>query len=87
MKRRFLNKEDLGAVKVVQRFQDAADRPYLLLSGAAAVLSDDVFDVAGLSATSTANHNNAKSLQLVAIKGEGLMDLVHALYQRAADEA
>lgn len=87
MKRRFLNKEDRGAMKVVQRFQNAADRPYLLLSGAAAVLSDDAFDPAGLSTTSTAQHNNARGLQLVVVRGKGLMDLAHALYQRAADEA
>lgn len=87
MKRRFLIKGDQCAIKVVQRFQNAADRPYLLLSGAAAVLSDDAFDAAGLSTTSTAKHNNARGLQLVVVKGEGLMDLVHALYQRAADEA
>ena len=35
MKRRFLNKEDRDAMKVVQRFQNAADQPYRLLSGAA----------------------------------------------------
>lgn len=87
MKRRFLNKDDRNAMKVVQRFQDAADRPYRLLSGAAAVLSDDAFDVDGLSATSIAKHKNARSLRLVVVRGEGLMDLVHALYQRAANEA
>lgn len=87
MKRRFLIKGDQSAIKVVQRFQNAADRPYLLLSGAAAVLSDDAFDAAGLSTTSTAKHNNARGLRLVVVKGEGLMDLAHALYQRAADEA
>jgi len=87
MKRRFLNKDERGAMKVVQRFQNAADRPYLLLSGAAAVLSDDAFDPAGLSTTSTAQHNNARGLQLVVVRGKGLMDLAHALYQRAADEA
>lgn len=87
MKRRFLNKEDRSAIKVVQRFQNAADRPYLLLSGAAAVLSDDAFDAVGLSTTSTAKHNNARGLQLVVVRGKGLMDLAHALYQRAADEA
>jgi hypothetical protein len=87
MKRRFLNSGDQSAMKVVQRFQNAADRPYVLLSGAAAVLSDEAFDAAGLSATSATKHNNAKGLQLVVIKGEGLMDLAHALYQRAADEA
>jgi hypothetical protein len=87
MKRRFLNKDNRDAMKVVQRFQNAADRPYLLLSGAAAVLSDNAFDAAGLSTTSTAKHNNARGLRLVVVKGEGLMDLAHALYQRAADEA
>jgi hypothetical protein len=87
MKRRFLIKGDQSAIKVVQRFQNAADRPYLLLSGAAAVLSDDAFDAAGLSTTSAAKHNNARGLRLVVVKGEGLMDLAHALYQRAADEA
>lgn len=87
MKRTFLNNGNLRAMKVVQRFQNAADRPYLLLSGAAAVLSDEAFDAAGLSTTSTAKHNNAKGLQLVVVKGEGLMDLAHSLYQRAADEA
>jgi len=87
MKRRLLNNGDRSAVKFVQRFQNAADRPYLLLSGAAAVLSDDAFDAAGLSATSTAKHNNAKSLRLMVVRGEGLMDLAHALYQRAAREA
>lgn len=87
MKRGFLIKGDQSAIKVVQRFQNAADRPYLLLSGAAAVLSDDAFDSAGLSTTSTAKHNNARGLRLVVVKGEGLMDLAHALYQRAADEA
>ena len=59
MKRRFLIKGDQSAIKVVQRFQNAADRPYLLLSGAAAVLSDNAFDAAGLSTTSTAKHNVA----------------------------
>lgn len=87
MKRTFLNNGDRRAMKVVQRFQNAADRPYLLLSGAAAVLSDEAFDAAGLSTTSTAKHNNARGLRLVVVRGEGLMDLAHALYQRAADEA
>ena len=87
MKRRLLNNGNLRAMRVVQRFQNAADRPYVLLSGAAAVLSDEAFDAVGLSKTSTAKHNNARGLRLVVVKGEGLMDLAHALYQRAADEA
>lgn len=87
MKRRMLNAGEGGAVQVVQRFQSPADRPFKLISGAAAVLSDDAFDAEGLRATSLAEHNNVKNLKLVVVKGDGLMNLVHALYQRAADEA
>jgi hypothetical protein len=32
-------------------------------------------------------HPNGDSLVLLVIKGPGLMDLVHELYRRAADEA
>lgn len=72
---------------VVQRFQNAVDRPYRLLSGAAAILSDGAFDADGIKATITVKHNNAGNLRLIAVKGKDLMTLAHALYQRAADEA
>lgn len=74
-------------MKVVQRFQNAVDNPYVFISGAAAVLSDEALDRAGLEATKTASHNNVARLRLIAIGGRDLMSLVHALYQRAADEA
>jgi hypothetical protein len=87
MKRRMLNAGEGHAVQVVQRFQSPADRPYKLISGAAAVLSDDAFNAEKLQATSVAEHNNAKNLKLVVVRGRGLMALAHALYQQAADEA
>lgn len=87
MKRRMLIAGEGGGVQVVQRFQSPADRPYKLISGAAAVLSDDAFDAEKLQTTSVAEHNNAENLKLVVVRGRGLMALAHALYQRAADEA
>lgn len=87
MKRRMHLSGQRDLMLAVQRFQNAADRPYRLLSGAAAVLSDTAFDTGGIKTTSVAKHNNKGNLKLIAVKGKGLMTLVHALYQRAADEA
>ncbi|EPH9907994.1 TPA: hypothetical protein NIC27_002842 [Pseudomonas aeruginosa] len=73
---------------LVQRFQNQSDHPYIYRSGAAAMLSDDSFDEALLkSSTTVAKHQNAENLELVVIRGTELMALVHALYERAANEA
>lgn len=87
MKRRMHLAGKHDSMLVVQRFQNATDRPYRFLSGAAAILSDAAFDTEGIKTTSVAEHNNKGSLKLIAIKGKDLMTLAHALYQRAADEA
>lgn len=87
MKRRMHVAGEHTSMLVVQRFQDAADRPYRLLSGAAAILSDEAFDTDGIKGTSIAGHNNAGNLKLIVVKGKDLMTLAHTLYQRAADEA
>jgi hypothetical protein len=73
---------------VVQRFQNLSDNPYVYRSGAAAVLSDSAYDEALLQKTTkAAGHQNAGNLELIVIRGTDLMKLVHALYERAADEA
>lgn len=87
MKRRMHVARELASMLVVQRFQDAVDRPYKFLSGAAAILSDMAFDANGIMETTIVGHNNAGNLKLIAIKGTDLMTLAHSLYQRAADEA
>jgi hypothetical protein len=87
MKRRMHLAGQQGSMAVVQRFQNAVDRPYQLISGAAAILSDAAFDHDGLKGTIIVGHNNAGNLRLIAVKGKDLMTLAHALYQRAADEA
>ena len=87
MKRRMHVSGERASMLVVERFQNAVDRPYRLISGAAAILSGDAFDADGIKGTTTAKHNNAGNLKLIAVKGKDLMTLAHALYQRAADEA
>lgn len=87
LKRRLYIAGKAEEVKVVQRFQNAVDSPYVFVSGAAAILSDKAFDSEGLASTKTAAHNNAARLILIAVAGKDLMSLAHALYQRAADEA
>lgn len=73
---------------VVQRFQNPSDHPYVYRSGAAAVLSDSAYDEDLLmKSTKIAEHQNADNLELIVIRGKDLMQLVHALYERAADEA
>lgn len=73
---------------VVQRFQNLSDHPYVYRSGAAAVLSDSAYDEALLQkSTKVTGHQNAGNLDLIVIRGKDLMKLVHALYERAANEA
>lgn len=87
-KRRLINNGEEQKSLLVQRFQNLADHPYKYKSGAAAVLSDEAYDEALIeSSTKVANHENFSNLELMVIKGSELMVLVHALYDRAADEA
>jgi hypothetical protein len=87
MKRRMHVAGEHSSMMVVQRFQDAVDRPYRLVSGAAAILSDAAFDTDAINETTITGHNNAGNLKLIAVKGKDMMTLAHALYQLAADEA
>jgi hypothetical protein len=74
---------------LVQRFQDSEDRPYIEINGAAAILSTATFDqmIANLPRTIGNSHPNQTRLRLLVIHGDNLMDFVHALYGRAANEA
>ena len=74
-------------VLVVQRFQNPSDHPYSYRSGAAAVLSDSAFNESLLQKTTVSGHCNADNLELIVIRGKEMMALVHALYERAANEA
>jgi hypothetical protein len=87
-KRRLSRAGQLDRALVVQRFQNVSDRPYVYRSGAAAILSDSAYNETLLQTeTKVAGHNNAGNLELIVIRGKELMKLVHALYERAANEA
>lgn len=87
-KRRLRQAGQLERALVVQRFQNLTDHPYIYRSGAAAVLSDAAYDEAALqTATTVVGHQNEANLELIVVRGKELMNLVHALYERAAHEA
>jgi hypothetical protein len=87
LKQRMLVRGEQAQANRVKRFQNAAARPFRRINGAAAVLDDDVFESTDLTAADTTGHPNADQLHLIVIRGPSLMDLVHAIYERAADEA
>ena len=86
VKQRLLLKHDKQAM-VVERFQDEVDRPFKRINGASAVLDADVLKKMELDKSDASKHPNKANLKLIVIKGRSMMDLVHTLYKRAADEA
>jgi hypothetical protein len=86
IKQRLLKTNREDALKV-ERFQNEGDRPFMLISGAVAVFEDSVFDSLPLDEAIASQHPNNQNLRLIVIKGTSMMDLVTALYARAADEA
>lgn len=86
-KQRLRKDGDETGQKIVQRFQDETARPFVRRNGAAAIMDDDVFAATDLTTVDASQHPNAPNLSLMVIKGPSLMALVHALYERAADEA
>lgn len=82
-----LRKVDLGDAAKVERFQDEADRPFKRASAAATILDTEVFEKLDLTQSDASKHPNAANLRLIVVSGPSLMDLVTALYERAANEA
>jgi hypothetical protein len=87
LKQRFLERKDTDSALRVQRFQNPTDNPYKFRSGAVLVCSNGSLDEELIKQTVCANHPNSGNLTLLIVRGETLMDLVHALYLRAANEA
>jgi hypothetical protein len=84
-KLRAMGRDDERAL--VRRFQPSNAHPYTETSGAAAVHSTENFDEEVVLETHIEGHPNAAHLMLIVIHGRDLMLLVHALYERAADES
>ena len=87
IKRRLIDRGEIGDANRVKRFQDQADRPFHRINGAAAILDNAVFATTDLTAADTTGHFNIDNLKLIVIRGPSLMQLVHVLYERAANEA
>jgi len=99
VKQKLYKRGDKSLVETVERFQNPVDYPYSEVYGAAALFSTDLFDAAAISKTDTTKvpikkksgtyyqHPNRDRLVLIVIRGNNMMNLVHTLYQRAADEA
>lgn len=87
IKQRLFDKGKFEEVKKVSRFQNPVDKPYKEQCGAAALFCDKNFDNQIITQATTIDHPNNSNLFLVVIKGADLMDIVHHLYNIAADEA
>lgn len=99
IKQKLFEKREIEQAKKIERFQSPVDMPYKETYGAAAIISDECFDSDELASADCRKipksakskeffpHPNGDSLVLLVIKGPGMMDLVHELYRRAADEA
>ena len=99
IKQKLFDKGDKEGAKKIERFQNPVDVPYREIYGAAALYSQDQFQVADIckadcqkvptssKSTEVQPHPNGDVLVLIIVKGADMMTLVHDLYRRAADEA
>lgn len=99
IKQKLFERRDFEQAQRVERFQSPVDLPYKEAYGAAAIISDECFDADELASADCSKipksskskeifpHLNGDSLVLAVIKGPDMMNLVHELYRRAADEA
>ena len=87
IKRRLIDQDRDEEAERVERFQEGLTVPYVRESGAAAVFCSSVYSVTNIASTDCSEHENLDNLMLVVIHAKEFMKLVHALYQRAANEA
>lgn len=87
IKQRLYGRHELEDAEKIERFQNEVDQPYKEVYGAVALFENELFDCHLTSSTNASSHPHSSDLALVVIKGDQMMDLVHELYRRAADEA
>lgn len=80
---RLCEKGFLKEAEIVQRFQNATDRPYIEKYAAAAVHSDVSFSEDILKEVNTAEHIDP-NLHLLVIHSKDMMTFIHELYERAS---
>jgi hypothetical protein len=86
IKQRLYSRQQTEQIWKVERFQNPTDHPYQEIFGAAAIFSASCCNLQSISLTDASNHPKS-NLNLIVIRGKDLMDLVHELYKRAANEA
>ena len=84
--RLFASQQFQDAVRI-ERFQNSEDRPFKDVSGAVALFATQLFNADSVAETVANDHPNLNDLVLLVIHGKDMMNLVHELYRRAADEA
>ncbi len=87
MKQRYIEMNNIENAKRVERFENISDKPYNMFYGATALFSNETYDEEILRTSNTSNHIDITHLILIVVKGDNMMNLVHELYRRAADEA
>jgi len=87
IKQRLHDKGDVDGVQIVDRFQRNIDAPYQRKYGAAGIVTNTSYSPEVLAGSDTNGHVASGNLEMLVIKGELLMSLVHSLYERAANEA
>ncbi len=87
IKQRLHGAQQFENAEKIERFQNDVDCPYQELYGAVALFDKNVFDTTKVTSTVTSGHPYSSNLALIVINGSDMMQLVHELYRRAADEA
>ena len=87
LKQLFISQRNMEYAKRIKRFQEESDRPYIEMSGATSIILSQAYNSDKIIDIDASNHPNYDRLKLIIIKGESLMPLVHALYEKAANEA
>lgn len=87
VKMRLLADGDPANVKLVERFQDLADRPYRTRYTAAAFHCTCNYQESAVTGVDISKHPDKDNLALLLVKGSTMMQLVNQLYEVAANEA
>lgn len=79
LKHIYLEKQDFDNAKMIERFQNKPDRPYVEKQGAAAIHTTDTFSESLIKKVKIKD-----KIWMIVIKKNNLMNLIHELYRRAA---
>ncbi|GGH23842.1 Hachiman antiphage defense system protein HamA [Mucilaginibacter phyllosphaerae] len=87
IKQRLYDKGYTDECAVVERYQDPVSKPYKTQYGAAALFCNAAYEDTAITTATGVGHPYKKDLFLVLIRADDFMDLVHHLYELAANEA